>query len=205
MNDTRIESPTRSLPAYAAAFLTGLPLLLLTRLIERGWQTNLLAASLIEEGMKVCLFLALCVLLRLARGRFPGAKEPELLPLLCIIGFAVGENSLFFFYAPTTTIYQRLLYSYPLHLNTGLFYAWIFLILRSGNASGRRRTFFRILFVCLGACIAVAYHFFLNVAALVITDSAVYLIGGINVLALILLFLFLQRKRIERSLIHAGF
>jgi hypothetical protein len=204
MNDTRIESPTHSLPAYAAAFLTGLPLLLLIRLIERGWQTNLLASSLIEEGMKVCLFLALCLLLRLAKGRFPGAKEPELLPFLCIIGFAVGENSLFFFYAPTTTIYQRLLYSYPLHLNTGLFYAWIFLILRSGNASGRRRTFFRILIVCLGVCIAAAYHFFLNVAALVITDSAVYLIGGINILALILLFLVLHRKRIERSLIHAG-
>jgi hypothetical protein len=204
MNDTRVGSLTRSLPAYAAAFLTGLPLLLLIRLIESGWQTNLLASSLIEEGIKVCLFLALCLLLRLVKGRVPGVKEPELLPFLCIIGFAVGENSLYFFYAPTTTIYQRLLYSYPLHLNTGLFYAWIFLVLRSGNATGRRRTGFRILIACLAACIGTAYHFFLNVATLVISDSAVYLIGGINVLTLILLFLVLHRKRIERSLIHAG-
>ena len=207
MNDTRvhigIESRLRFLPAYAAAFLTGLPLLLLIRLIERGWQTNLLASSLIEEGMKVCLFLALCLLLRL--GRVPGAKEPELLPLLCIIGFAVGENSLYFFYAPTTTIYQRLLYSYTLHLNTGLFYTWIFLILRSGKATGRRSAFLRMLIFCLGACVAWAYHFFLNVATLVITDSAVYLIGGINICALILLFRGVHRKRIERSLIHAGF
>lgn len=203
MNDTRVDSPTRSLPAYAAAFLTGLPLLLLIRMIERGWQTNLLASSLIEEGIKVCLFLALCLLLRLAKGRVPGAKEPELLPFLCIIGFAVGENSLYFFYAPTTTVYQRLLYSYPLHLNTGLFYAWIFLTLRSRSQKGRR-TLPSILIACLAACIGTAYHFFLNVATLVISDPAVYLIGGINVLTLILLFLVLHRKRIERSLIHAG-
>jgi len=203
MNDTRVDSPTRSLPAYAAAFLTGLPLLLLIRMIERGWQTNLLASSLIEEGVKVCLFLALCLLLRLAKGRVPGAKEPELLPFLCIIGFAVGENSLYFFYAPTTTVYQRLLYSYPLHLNTGLFYAWIFLTLRSRSQKGRR-TLPSILIACLAACIGTAYHFFLNVATLVISDPAVYLIGGINVLTLILLFLVLHRKRIERSLIHAG-
>jgi hypothetical protein len=203
MNDTRVDSPTRSLPAYAAAFLTGLPLLLLIRMIERGWQTNLLASGLIEEGVKVCLFLALCLLLRLAKGRVPGAKEPELLPFLCIIGFAVGENSLYFFYAPTTTVYQRLLYSYPLHLNTGLFYAWIFLTLRSRSQKGRR-TLPSILIACLAACIGTAYHFFLNVATLVISDPAVYLIGGINVLTLILLFLFLHRKRIERSLIHAG-
>ena len=203
MNDTRIESLTRSLPAYAAAFLTGFPLLLLIRMIERGWQTTLLASSLIEEGVKVCLFLALCLLLRLAKGRVPGAKEPELLPFLCIIGFAVGENSLYFFYAPTTTIYQRLLYSYPLHLNTGLFYAWIFLTLRSRSQKGRR-TLPSIMIACLAACIGTAYHFFLNVATLVISDSAVYLIGGINVLTLILLFLVLHRKRIERSLIHAG-
>jgi hypothetical protein len=203
MNDTRVDSPTRSLPAYAAAFLTGLPLLLLIRMIERGWQTNLLASGLIEEGVKVCLFLALCLLLRLAKGRVPGAKEPELLPFLCIIGFAVGENSLYFFYAPTTTVYQRLLYSYPLHLNTGLFYAWIFLTLRSRSQKGRR-TLPSILIACLAACIGTAYHFFLNVATLVISDPAVYLIGGINVLTLILLFLVLHRKRIERSLIHAG-
>jgi hypothetical protein len=203
MNDTRVDSPTRSLPAYAAAFLTGLPLLLLIRMIERGWQTTLLASGLIEEGVKVCLFLALCLLLRLAKGRVPGAKEPELLPFLCIIGFAVGENSLYFFYAPTTTVYQRLLYSYPLHLNTGLFYAWIFLTLRSRSQKGRR-TLPSIMIACLAACIGTAYHFFLNVATLVISDPAVYLIGGINVLTLILLFLFLHRKRIERSLIHAG-
>ena len=203
MNDTRVDSPTRSLPAYAAAFLTGLPLLLLIRMIERGWQTTMLASSLIEEGVKVCLFLALCLLLRLAKGRVPGAKEPELLPFLCIIGFAVGENSLYFFYAPTTTVYQRLLYSYPLHLNTGLFYAWIFLTLRSRSQKGRR-TLPSIMIACLAACIGTAYHFFLNVATLVISDPAVYLIGGINVLTLILLFLFLHRKRIERSLIHAG-
>jgi hypothetical protein len=203
MNDTRVDSPTRSLPAYAAAFLTGLPLLLLIRMIEIGWQTTLLASSLIEEGVKVCLFLALCLLLRLAKGRVPGAKEPELLPFICIIGFAVGENSLYFFYAPTTTVYQRLLYSYPLHLNTGLFYAWIFLTLRSRSQKGRR-TLPSIMIACLAACIGTAYHFFLNVATLVISDPAVYLIGGINVLTLILLFLFLHRKRIERSLIHAG-
>ena len=203
MNDTRVDSLTRSLPAYAAAFLTGLPLLLLIRMLEIGWQTTLLASSLIEEGVKVCLFLALCLLLRLAKGRVPGAKEPELLPFLCIIGFAVGENSLYFFYAPTTTVYQRLLYSYPLHLNTGLFYAWIFLTLRSRSQKGRR-TLPSIMIACLAACIGTAYHFFLNVATLVISDPAVYLIGGINVLTLILLFLFLHRKRIERSLIHAG-
>jgi hypothetical protein len=203
MNDTRADSPTRSLPAYAAAFLTGLPLLLLIRMIERGWQTTLLASGLIEEGLKVCLFLALGLLLQLTKGRVPGAKEPELLPFLCIIGFAVGENSLYFFYAPTTTVYQRLLYSYPLHLNTGLFYAWIFLTLRSRSQKGRR-TLPSIMIACLAACIGTAYHFFLNVATLVISDSAVYLIGGINILALFLLFLVFHRKRIERSLIHAG-
>jgi len=203
MNDTRINGNLRSLPGYTAAFLLGFPLLLLIRWIQRSWETNLLASSLIEEGIKICLFLALYLLLRLGKGRLPGVKEPEFLPFICIIGFAIGENSLYFFYAPTTTIYQRLLYSYPLHLNTGLLYTWIFLTLLLRSATGQR-TLLPILIACLGALIGTAYHFFLNVLTLAISNSAVYLIGGINILATILLFLVLHRKRIERSLIHAG-
>ncbi|UCF98136.1 MAG: PrsW family intramembrane metalloprotease [Spirochaetaceae bacterium] len=203
MNDTSNNNRIRSLSGYTAAFLLGFPLLLLVRLVERSLRTNLLTSSMIEEGAKVCLFLALCLFLRLAGGRIPAVKEPGLLPFVCIIGFAVGENSLYFFSAPTTTIYQRLVYSYPLHLNTGLLYTWIFLSVRLHERTGQR-IFPRVLVAVFGACIGTAYHFFLNVLALNATNPTVCLIGTANIVALILLFLMLHRKRIERSLIHAG-
>jgi len=203
MNDTRIQRVVQSLPGHGAAFLLGFLLMLLIRWAQRSWGTSLLTSSLIEEGMKVCLFLALAVITRSGRGRLPGVKEPELLPLICIIGFAVSENSMYFLYAPTTSIYQRLFYSYPIHLNTGLLYTIIYLSLQPQAGAGQR-TVTRVLAVCFGASGGIAYHFFLNVLALAVSGAAVYMIGGTNLLALMLLFAGLHRIRIERSLIHAG-
>jgi hypothetical protein len=203
MKDTRFEHRLRSLPGYAVCFALGLPLLLLVRWLERSIGTSLLTSSMIEEAVKVCLFLILCLLLRLGNGRVPGVKEFAFLPFICIIGFAVTENSLYFFFAPTTTIYQRLLYSYPLHLNTGLLYTWIYLKIRPQHRTGPP-PIPGLLLASLGACAGTAYHFFLNVLALSATKFTVYLIGVVNLVGMILLFLVLHRKRIERSLIHAG-
>jgi hypothetical protein len=203
MNGIEITDRVRGLSGYAVAFLSGLPLLLLVRWIERGLETSLLVSSVVEEGVKFCLFLSLWVFRSLGEGRTPGAKEPEILPFLCIVGFAMAENVLYFFFAPTTAIYQRLLYSYPLHLNTGLLYTWVYLSLRSGDDRSRGNVP-RAAVAAFAASLGTAYHFFLNVLAQTAKASTVYPVGVLNLLVLLLLFLVVHRKRIERSLIDAG-
>jgi hypothetical protein len=212
---------------YSAAFLSGLPLLFLLRAVEQSWSGNLLASSFLEEAAKGVLFLALALALGLAKGRFPSAASPELLPLVCIVGFAMTENLLFVLYAPTTAVYQRLLYAYPIHLNTGLLYTIVFV--SAGTTTGSARPpvatvggfsrashapraphaargarLGRIVLPALAALVGVAYHFALNVLALVISGAAVYAVGAANLLVLALLFASLHHLRVERSLGYVG-
>jgi hypothetical protein len=185
MNATRRTAV--QLIVYAASFLCGIPLFFLARWAEASAGASLLAASLIEESLKGCLFLALWLATRLARERLLALPSAEFLPLICIVGFALTENILYFLEAPTGSIYRRLLYSYPIHLNTAALYTLAFL-------AGRP------LASALAALAGLSYHFALNVLALVAGGPAVYAVGALNLVALAALFLHIHRMRIERSL-----
>ncbi len=175
------------LVVQAASFLLGIALLFLVRRVEAGSGASLLAASLLEEGLKVLLFLALWLASRFAGERLRALPSSEFLPLVCIVGFALTENILYFLQAPTGAIYQRLLYSYPIHLNTAALYTLAFL-------AGRP------LAAALAALAGLAYHFALNVLALVVSGPLIYAVGALNLAALAVLFLRIHRLRIERSL-----
>ena len=169
----------------AAAFLTGVALFFVVRWVERG--ASLLAASLLEEGLKGCLFLALWLAHRLAGPRLRALPAAEFLPLICVVGFALAENILYFLEAPTGSIYQRLLYSYPIHINTAALYTLAY-------PAGRP------LAAALAGLAGLSYHFALNVLALVARAPTVYAVGALNLIALAVLFRYIHRLRIERSL-----
>jgi hypothetical protein len=110
-----------------------------------------------------------------------------LFPLLCITAFAVSENVLYFLSFPTSSIYRRLLYSFPIHLNTALLYAL-------GVLSGR------VLRLGLYLIIGVLYHLALNHLSIGLSITAVYLVGATNVAILSLLYWRLRMKIIQRSI-----
>jgi hypothetical protein len=122
-----------------------------------------------------------------SRNRLAWAAVPaaDLLPLLGIVGFGVVENILYFLASPTSSIYQRLLIAYPVHLNTGLLYT---LALLSGRP-------------IVGAlALGSAYHLGVNALVLSGPAPAVWAAGAVNLSALLLLVAGLRRRRLERSL-----
>ncbi len=170
-----------------AAFLVGCALMFLARLLERSWGVRLLPSVLLEEGLKAFLFAALFVAGRLAPRRLAGVPAFDLLPLLAITGFATAENIVFFLATPTSSIYQRLLYAFPVHVNTALLYTLAFL-------SGRPVLF---AIAVLAGC---AYHLALNALASSGWPPAVWVVGAGNLAALLLLSIRLRQVRLERSL-----
>jgi len=181
-----------------AALLAGGGLLFLARMLERmlermlAGSLGLLVPVLLEEGLKGALFLGLFFARRLSRNRpvrgaAAAVPAADLLPLLGIMGFGVAENILYFLAAPTSSIYQRLLIAYPVHLNTGLLYT---LALLSG------RPFVGALAGLLGS----AYHLGVNALVLSGPAPAVWAAGAVNLLALLLLIARLRQRRLERSL-----
>lgn len=179
-----------------AALLAGGGLLFLARMLERMLERSLggtlLVPVLLEEGLKGALFLGLFFARRLSRNRpvrgaAAAVPAADLLPLLGIMGFGVAENILYFLATPTSSIYQRLLIAYPVHLNTGLLYT---LALLSG------RPFVGALAGLLGS----AYHLGVNALVLSGPAPAVWAAGAVNLLALLLLIARLRQRRLERSL-----
>jgi hypothetical protein len=181
------DRPARLLLRSGAALLAGCGLLFLARWVERGWSGALLVPVLIEEGLKGALFLALFTARRLDRGRLAGVPAVDLLPLLAVIGFGATENVLFFLASPTGSIYQRLLYAYPVHVNTGLLYTLAYL-------SGRPVLFPAALLA------ASAYHLGMNALALSGTAAWIWAAGAGNLPVMLWFILRLRTVRVERSL-----
>jgi hypothetical protein len=172
--------------AHGVALLAGAALLAGVRRLALAWHPTLLGASLIEEGLKGLLFLLLALALRVGGGKLGSVAAPEFLPFVCVVGFGVAENLLYFLEAPTTSIYERLLYAYPVHLNTALLYTLAFV-------SGRP------LLAVPAAVAGVAYHFGLNVVSLVAPQPVVLALGAANLLAFACLTGSVHAVRVKRS------
>lgn len=170
-----------------AALLAGCGLLFLARRLERGWSGSMLAPVLLEEGLKGALFVALLAARRLGRRRLAGVPAADLLPLLAVMGFGAAENVLYFLAGPTGSIYQRLLYAYPVHVNAGLLYTLVCLSRRPG-----------LLPVALLA--ASAYHLGLNALAVSGPPGWTWAAGAGNLAIMLLFVLRLRNVRVERSL-----
>jgi len=155
---------------------------------ERLLGSGILASVLVEEGLKLALFLLLeAAALREPRGR----ESLYRYPLYAITGFATVENLAYLLRAPTSSIYERLLFAFPIHLNTGLCFALAFL--------PGRPSLYPAFFL-----LSLAYHFGLNTLALVLAGTPVLAVGAGNLALTFFLFLKLRAMLIERSLEHAG-
>jgi hypothetical protein len=184
MSATKNNRALRLLAWHGGAFLAGCALMFLARFLEGSWTGGLLPPVLVEEGLKALLFAA-----PLAVRRWPpprGIPAPDLLPLLAITGFASAENVLFFLASPTSSIYLRLLYAYPVHVNTALLYSLAFLSARPALFAAA---------VLAGG----AYHLALNALASSGREAAVWAVGAANLAAMLLLAVRLRRVRLERS------
>jgi hypothetical protein len=184
----------------AAALPIGIGLFFLVRSLETRMNTSRLVNVLVEEVVKITLFL----LLEAARRVLPTVlknpstnavlprlrhKVPGLLsyPLLCIISFGITENIAYFLSFPESSIYQRLLYSYPIHLNTGLLYALAFI-------SGKPGVYLLSLLV---SCL---YHLGLNILSLTLPAVGIYAVGIVNLLLLFFLYWNIHNRSMERSI-----
>ena len=190
MKDTKL--------APAAVFLSlliGSGLFYLLRFLENISGRGLLLNALLEESGKLGLF----ILFWLASKKFDRFAKKKLLqgsslflyPLLSVLGFGLIENTYYFFSFPLSSIYFRLLYSYPIHLNTGLAYTLGFY--------AKKRFIMVLLFTA-----SVTYHYALNVISLTCgTGLFIYGIGFAN----LLLFFVLVWKLIDeinlRRFLHA--
>ncbi|MBN2552798.1 MAG: hypothetical protein JXB06_08500 [Spirochaetales bacterium] len=186
--------------AAAAAVAAGAGLFFLIRLLEGFVRGSMEVNVLIEEGAKILVFLAALTVSRFAvlrrllqpddsgsasgsEARLPAALTVALSTsaFLCIGSFGIAENILFFLSFPTGSVYGRLLYSFPIHLNTALLYCLGFL-------SGR------ILRVGLFLGLGFLYHLGLNRLSLDLPRAAVYPVGIVNVVILLLLYWRLRLK-----------
>jgi hypothetical protein len=181
----------------AIALPLGAALLLLLRELEGILQGPMAVNAALEEAAKIALFLLTALASRSRIWRnilFSGGtdsdsgRSPELLiPLLSIAVFGLAENLLYFFNFPTSSIYKRLLYSYPIHLNTALLYAL-------GFVSGRP------LRVVSYFIIGVLYHLGLNYLSVELPPFAIYMVGSGNLVILFLLYWRMRLRIIERSM-----
>ena len=141
-----------SLAAAAISLPAGVGLFFTVRFLESLGSNSMAVNVFLEEASKIALFAvaALAARFKVFAGiRFFQSGEAQdshghrlFAPLLCIVVFAITENILYFIRFPTSSIYRRLLYSYPIHVNTALFYA---LALLSGGAL-RTALYFLLLF-----------------------------------------------------------
>ncbi len=175
----------------AAALPAGIGLFFLVRLLEGALAGSMAANAVIEEGVKVLLFALLPAarLIFKAPGRRREIRDGLLLqlPLLCVAAFGITENILYFLTFPTSSVYQRLLYTYPIHLHTALLYALAFLSRRMINYV-----------LCL--LFSVLYHLGLNALSLRLPAAGIYAIGIINALTVLLLYRRLHTRLAERSI-----
>lgn len=179
------------------ALPVGVGLFFLVRLLEGTVKGPMLFNVVLEEAAKFTLF----VIVAWAAGSTAWSKllfdeqtdsdrkEGRLLlfPLLCAAVFGITENILYFLSFPTSSIYKRLLFSYPIHLNTALLYALGFL-------SGR------IPKLGLYFVIGGLYHLGLNYLSLRLPEAGIYTVGVANLCVLLLLYGRTRIKLIERSI-----
>jgi hypothetical protein len=181
----------------AIAVAVGVAVFFLLRRLEVSLQGSIAVNTVLEETVKLAIFAVAAVVskskvrenLPFLRGRDNehALLIPILFPLLCITAFGFTENLLYFASFPTSSIYKRLVYSYPIHLNTALLYALAFL---SGKPL---RT---VSYLLIGA----AYHFGLNYLSTRIPDLLIYLIGIGNLIALLHLYWRTRMRILERSM-----
>jgi len=179
------------------ALPVGVGVFLLIRLLEGTIQGPMAVNVVIEEAAKFALF----VIATLAAGSTAWSKfifneqtDPDrkegvflLFPLLCAVVFGITENILYFLSFPTSSIYKRLLYSYPIHLNTALLYALAFLSKRIPKMG-------------LYFLIGVLYHLGLNHLSLRLPEAGIYSAGILNLGVFFLLYWRTRIKLIERSI-----
>jgi hypothetical protein len=187
----------RSSPTAAAISLpVGVALFFMVRFLESLGSSSMAVNVLVEEASKIAVFAAVALA---ARSRIfestlllQSSEENDshgirlLIPLLCIVVFAITENVLYFLRFPTSSIYRRLLYAYPIHINTALLYALAFL------SGGALRT---ALYFLLG----VAYHLGLNHLSADLQVFLIYTVGVGNLFILFLLYWRVRMKIVQRS------
>ncbi|RKX78165.1 MAG: hypothetical protein DRP87_07040 [Spirochaetes bacterium] len=177
--------------AVICSISAGFGLFLFTTWLETTIGGGILINAFIEEAAKLSLFLAALLLFSLR------VKEKEIfylfIPFFSICFYGIAENIIYFLRFPDTFIYFRLLYSYPVHLNTALLYL-IFL------SDKRLLPFTPLLFIS-----TTFYHYGLNVLVLLIEESVLFfLMCTVNV-SLFFLFvnlvnncIFLRRALLDR-------
>ena len=180
---------------FAVTVPIGIGMFFLVRFLETSLGANRLVNVLLEETAKLFLF----ILLELAyKHRLGPLMDPDTdtplpraellaLPVLCITAFAVTENIAYFLRFPESSIYQRPLYSYPIHLNTAFLYALAFV-------SAKRLFYpFTLLF-------SWSYHIGLNALSLVLPPLGIYAVGAGNLLLFFGLYWSIRNRSIKRSI-----
>ena len=180
---------------FAVTVPIGIGIFFLVRFLETSLETTRLVNVLVEETAKLSLFvlLELAYKYRLSPLREPSTDTPLpragllALPVLCITAFAVTENITYFLHFPESSIYQRLLYSYPIHLNTAFLYTLAFV-------SARR------LFYPFALLVSWSYHIGLNALSLVLPPLGIYTVGTGNLLLFFGLYWSIRNRSIKRSI-----
>lgn len=179
------------LALWAAA---GAGLFFALRRIEQALPYHLLLAALVEEAAKAFLFAGVAVSRRRSRGE---RAEALLRPLFAVAGFGVTENILYFLRYPTSSIYGRLVCSYPIHLNTALLFA---LFLESGEGRLAARRLLACAAVFAGA---VGYHALFNRLLALVPRLAPYTLGPVNLVLFAALHWRQRTLDLQRSHRHA--
>jgi len=177
------------------ALPAGVGLFFLVRLLEGTFQWSMTINVLFEEALKLALFVLASFASPTVRAGCAAASGKTFLEegtlllfaLLCVAVFGITENILYFVSFPTSSIYKRLLYTYPIHLNTALLYALGFL-------SGRAFSFVLYFIICG------LYHLGLNHLSFRLPEAAVYAVGIVNLVFLFLLYWRVRVKLVERSI-----
>ncbi|MBA7625621.1 hypothetical protein ES703_33053 [subsurface metagenome] len=194
----------KRLGAVTLSGVSGAGLFYLARCLQRNLRSDLLTSALLEEIIKLAPYLLVPAAARklfLPSGRAsmtdkeqkrPGYDWLLLYPLFSVFGFGIWENIHYFISFPESSIYLRLLYSYPIHLNTGLIYALGFL---SGKPA-----LVGLLFIG-----AVIYHAALNLISLQSAAGIfIYGLGFINLVLFIYLALKLSAELAKRHTLLKG-
>jgi RsiW-degrading membrane proteinase PrsW (M82 family) len=168
-------------------------LFFLVRALETLIRGPLVSGACLEEVAKLALFLALALARRWLR-----CRSGWLMPFFAVAGFGVAENLLYYLRYPTSSVYERLLYSYPIHLNTAVLFVLAFGSARQRPAAGR------ILVIGMALLVAIGYHYGLNVLSLLLPHPALYGVGLVNLGLFASLYWRQRTFAMQRSLRHAG-
>ena len=174
---------------YFLFFISGWGFFSLVQLLEETIKGGFLFNALLEESMKVILFIFLLAAARIICQRDVGVVT--IYPLLIILGFGIVENIVYFIHFPSGAIFLRLFYSYPIHVNTGLIYTYFFV---------RKKYMLIVPFLAL----SILYHYGLNLVSINISSKLILCsIGLVNLSFLVYLIYRIQEEIVVRSFINA--